>query len=90
MDISYNWIYKGPCITSVFVNLFFLGWIVYVLVSKFHTDISDHAAMKKTAKAIGKAKVKVTRKFSKGQIISKANCQAQGFFKKNERKHVAY
>ena len=57
VDISYNWIYKGPCITSVFVNLFFLGWIVYVLVSKFHTDISDHAAMKKTAKAIGKAKV---------------------------------
>jgi len=52
VDISYNWIYKGPCITSVFVNLFFLGWIVYVLVSKFHTDISDHAAMKKTAKAI--------------------------------------
>ena len=26
----------------------------------------------------------------KGQIISKANFQAQGFFQKNERKHIAY
>merc|ERR1712156_146547 len=51
-DLSYDWIYKGPCILSVFGNLFFLIWIVCVLCTKFQSDISDHAAMKKTAKAI--------------------------------------
>lgn len=53
IDLAFNWMYKGPCIVSVFINLVFLCWIVYVLVSKFHADISDHAAMVKTAKAIG-------------------------------------
>ncbi len=38
---------------TVFINLAFLCWIVFVLVSKFHADVSDHAAMVKTAKAIG-------------------------------------
>ena len=53
-DLAVNWIYKVPCIVSVFANLFFLCWIVYILVSKLHTDMSDHAALMKTAKAIGK------------------------------------
>ena len=46
--------YKLPCILSVFANLFFLCWIVFVLVSKFHADISDRASLVKTARAIGK------------------------------------
>lgn len=52
-DLYFNWLYKAPCILSVFVNLFFLAWIVFVLVSKFHADMSVDAAMVKTAKAIG-------------------------------------
>ena len=53
-DLSFNWIYKVPCILSVFANLFFLIWIVCVLVSKLNTNMSDYAALVKTAKAIGK------------------------------------
>lgn len=53
-DLHFNWMYKLPCILSVFANLFFLCWIVFVLVSKFHADISDRASMVKTARAIGK------------------------------------
>ena len=53
-DLHYNWMYKLPCILSVFANLFFLCWIVFVLVSKFHADISDRASLVKTARAIGK------------------------------------
>ena len=53
LDVSYNWIYKIPCIGSVIANFFFLVAIVIILVSKLHTDVSDRAAMIKTAKAIG-------------------------------------
>jgi hypothetical protein len=53
-DTPYNWIYKIPCILSVLANLVFLMRIVYVLVSKLHTEVSDHAALVKTAIAIGK------------------------------------
>ena len=53
LDVSYNWIYKIPCIGSVIANLFFLVAIVIILVSKLHTDVSERAAMIKTAKAIG-------------------------------------
>ena len=52
-DVSYNWIYKIPCIGSVIANFFFLVAIVLILVSKLHTDVSDRAAMVKTTKAIG-------------------------------------
>ena len=52
-DVSVNWIYKIPCIVSVCANLIFLLWIVFVLVSKLHTDMSDNAAVMKTFKAIG-------------------------------------
>ena len=49
-----SWIYKAPCILTIGLNFFFLCRIVYVLVSKLHTDVSDHAAVVKTARAIGK------------------------------------
>ena len=54
-DGLYNWIYKIPCIGSVFLNVFFLVWIVYVLVRKLHSDVSDRAALVKTARAICKS-----------------------------------
>ena len=53
-ETKYNWIYKGPCILTIFLNFAFLGRIVHVLVSKLHTDLSDYAAVVKTAKAICK------------------------------------
>ncbi|XP_071746259.1 diuretic hormone receptor isoform X2 [Lepeophtheirus salmonis] len=52
-EISYNWIYKVPCILSIFVNFIFLIIIISLLVSKLHTEISDTSAIVKTAKAIG-------------------------------------
>ena len=41
------------------MNVFFLLSIVIVLVSKLHTDVSDRAALVKTAKAIGKTSIVV-------------------------------
>eukprot|EP00096_Caligus_rogercresseyi_P007861 TRINITY_DN25999_c0_g1_i1.p1 TRINITY_DN25999_c0_g1~~TRINITY_DN25999_c0_g1_i1.p1 ORF type:complete len:204 (+),score=19.83 TRINITY_DN25999_c0_g1_i1:192-803(+) len=52
-EISLNWIYKVPCILSIFVNFVFLIIIISLLVSKLHTEISDTSAIVKTAKAIG-------------------------------------
>ena len=48
-----NWIYKVPCILSVILNLVFLVWIVHILISKLHSEQTDLAALKKTARAIG-------------------------------------
>ena len=63
LDVSYNWIYKIPCIGSVIANLFFLVAIVIILVSKLHTDVSERAAMIKTAKAIGETERQFRRSF---------------------------
>lgn len=53
-EVDFNWVYKIPCIATVFLNLVFLACIVYVLVSILNnTHNSDHAAIVKTAKAIG-------------------------------------
>ena len=53
-EVTISWVYKVPCIASVGLNLFFLIWIVYILVSKFNSDsMTDRAAIVKTAKAIG-------------------------------------
>ena len=52
-DGVYNRIYKWPCIVTIFLNLGFLLRIVFVLVSKLHSDVSDRAALIKTARAIG-------------------------------------
>ncbi|XP_059097842.1 diuretic hormone receptor-like isoform X2 [Tigriopus californicus] len=52
-DTPYNWVYKLPCILTIFINLVFLARIVHVLVAKLHKDVSDRAALIKTARAIG-------------------------------------
>eukprot|EP00094_Tigriopus_californicus_P014063 TCALIF_13619-PA protein Name:"Similar to VIPR1 Vasoactive intestinal polypeptide receptor (Meleagris gallopavo)" AED:0.12 eAED:0.15 QI:73/0.75/0.6/1/0.5/0.2/5/0/230 len=51
-DTPYNWVYKLPCILTIFINLVFLARIVHVLVAKLHKDVSDRAALIKTARAI--------------------------------------
>ena len=48
-----NYIYKGPCILSVIVNIIFLVVIVMKLVTMLNSDSSDRTAKIKTTKAIG-------------------------------------
>ena len=48
-----NYIYKGPCIFSVIVNIIFLVVIVMKLVTMLNSDSSDRTAKIKTTKAIG-------------------------------------
>ena len=52
-EVYSNWIYKGPCIFSVLINLIFLAVIVRKVISMLHSDVSDRKATIKTAKAIG-------------------------------------
>ncbi len=52
--LTINYIYKGPCIFSVIVNIIFLVVIVMKLVTMLHSDVSDRRATIKTTKAIGK------------------------------------
>lgn len=47
-----NYIYKGPCILSVIVNIIFLVVIVMKLVTMLNSDSSDRTAKIKTTKAI--------------------------------------
>ena len=49
-----NYIYKGPCIVSVVINILFLVVIVMKLVTMLHSDVSDRNATIKTTRAIGR------------------------------------
>ena len=70
-EYDVNWVYKGPCVVSVIVNLCFLAKIVNVLVHKLHSDVSDRAAIVKTARAIGKKEYELGRIWQSWHLVQR-------------------